>query len=317
MQCPGCFAEIPEGGGICPECGKSVSGFSDKSNRAMPDFSGPERVTSHTGGAVPQESLKPLSLMEAIARPLNLGLSGNLTSLLIISLVSIIPIVGQIIVIGYMVEYIRKIVRRNDSWHFPEISLSIDDMVNYGKKGFNFFIASIVYMIGIVGVIIALMIPFWAAIIAAVQATSKNGELSGPGCIALISAFVVPLVILFTITVFSAILIRLIFIFYSVRKLRFSDAFQIGPAISLIMSDPLGYLTALGAVYVLSLIVSGITSILSVLLAIPVIGWIAYPAICLVLYFILSFIITSIFAEFFYRNAGAEGAEGTSEKYDY
>lgn len=309
MQCPACFAEIPDGSGDrCPECGKSTA--PGRHSQSVPDdrpfdSASDDRSFAYSGG--PAEPVAPLSLLEAIGRPLKLGIPGNMQNLLTACLISLIPLVGQIIIIGYYVEYVRKIVRRHDSWRFPDIAFSIDSLMEYGKKGFNFFIASIVYGIGIFCIIFAMMIPFWAAILAAFQAAGKHGEVGLAGCMALFTAILVPVILAFSVSLIAVMVVQIIFVYYCMGKLRFSDAFQIGPAFSLIMSDPMGYLAALVVLYIMGFITSGLTSVLTILLGIPIIGWIAYPAINLVLYFIMTLVTTSMFAEFYYRNAEMKG----------
>ncbi len=291
MQCPNCFAQIPEDSLRCPQCEINIPG----EKRSYPG----DKISPPPDSGEPDY---PVSLMEAILRPFNLGRQENLMSLLYISFVNFIPILGQIVLAGYYAEYVRQIIYRRGSRHLPPFTFSFDRIINFAGKGINFFVAMVVYAIGLGIINTAVIIPFWGTIIAVTANSSRGGDLSPAGCMAILTAIVVPVFLITLISIAYSMVVQIVFIIYSAGNLRLSDAFKIVPAVNLIFSDLGNYFLDLLVIYLLGLVAGALSTATSVLLSIPIIGWIGIALLNTVLYMLLGLVTVSVFSEFYYKN---------------
>lgn len=277
MYCPECNENLGSGGGVCPNCGASTS------------------------NVTPEGDHYPVSTMEAVTRPLNFSQPGVPMTIFIGALVNLIPFIGAIAIIGYRVEYIRKIVNRRDAWKIPDLTeFNLDRLGSLIKKGLPFFLALLVLGLGLAFVNLAVMIPFFGTAMAVLSKVDKS---SGPaGAIAFFTALFIPMSILFLVNFIFSMIIPLLEINYATGSLEFSDAFKFGRAFELISKDTMGYLTCVGAMFLVGVAAMFVNSLIMPFVWLPVIGQLAAFAFTTIIAFVVSLISTSVFAEFYYKN---------------
>lgn len=294
MQCLYCFAEIPDNSVNCPECGKQVT-----IQRDLAQSSEPAQVlppSGFSGTAAEGEPEEPLSVMESLMRPFKDPLFTK--KWVIGSLWSLIPIVNGIYMLGYQVEYIRKIIRRDGSKVLP----SPDDFGENLSRGIIPFVISLIYsaIIGIIAFIV--MIPFMGTLIKIIVNAFKSGKEPTPGeimtgCMNLI----IPIIIIGIICIIYMLIMPMIIILYA-RRSEFRDAFNVGRAIKIIMSDLGGYLILLLYLIGFAMIAAIGLGFLSILNAIPILGQLAYYVASTFVSFGMGLCAMSAFSEFFYKN---------------
>jgi hypothetical protein len=242
--------------------------------------------------------------MEAVMRPFNFSDPKCFNSLLFGSLLSLVPILGAIMVVGYHVEYVRKILTRDEPEKIPDLSsVSVERVLELARKGLNFFLGLLVYTV-IMGVMdVLIFLPFIGS---AAMVLSKMKDSDGAaGCLAVLTAFVIPLSLIFLVGLAFSMVLPILQILYARSSLGFGDSFQVGEAISLIMSDLGGYFTSVIALFVAGLVAMTISGFLSLLGAIPILGWIVMAAVNAFIYFTMGLVATSVFSEFYIKNRGA------------
>lgn len=292
MLCPYCAADIPAGSQTCPSCGQNLApGKKDEDSYYVSELSADESSYEKDPG-------EPLGEIDAVMRPYKDPDAAR--KMLIGGLVSGIPIVGQIVLVGYQVEYIRRIIFRENFWTLP----CWDEWEKYLKNGAMFFLANVIYAIVLGSISVAAMIPFWGTVILTAK-KFENSDSPFVVCGAL-TALLIPISIILVFALILGALLPMLQMLYS-RKLQFGDAFKLGAAVRLITTDFGGYVvasliaTGLGIIFALAMQIIGLIAV------IPILGWLVAMVAGLVGSFALSLSVVSIFAEYYYRNHKAAG----------
>lgn len=294
MLCPKCFADIPDDRDRCPECGANTDGAGTSSYApSLPSHSSSPNYSS-AGDAV--------SPFGAVFRALNLS-GGNFKNLFIGGLINLIPIFGLVCMVGYQVEYIGKIINRQDPEHYPDLSENtLPRMAEIFLKGLNYCIAAFFYVIGIFAVDLLIMIPFWTALVAAVASLSKSSADGVAAILAILASVVVPIIVLIAITFIMAMFLPLLQVLYAASDRTFFDAFRIGDAFRLIFKDPGGYVMTLITMLVVAFVFFSISTMVSAVTIVPIIGAVFYYVFVSVFGLLITMAGASVFAEFYYKN---------------
>ncbi|MCD4785157.1 MAG: DUF4013 domain-containing protein [Candidatus Eremiobacteraeota bacterium] len=296
MQCTSCFAEIPDDSEKCPECGVSLEGeVYSAPPEPTPPLPGQDQ---YPGGQPEPESEAPLELGEMILRPFKDP--GWFQKVLIVALMSIIPIIGPIVLMGYQVRYVRRIIFRQNSRELP----GYDDFGGLIMTGLYLFLANLIYMTVILTVSGIAFLPFIGGLAA------LEGMSNGPGeamCGAALAAFAIPMLIFFTI--FSILLFfgPMIMVFYS-RNMEFGDAFKLGDMWRLISSDLGNYIILSLSLFGIGLGAGLVAMVLFMILGfIPFVGQLAIMFLSGLLSVGLGLIGCSVFSEFYFKNKDVLG----------
>ncbi len=276
-ECPNCGSE-GVAGEECPNCGAEII------VKEMED-------EKESGGEV-------FSYVDISTRPFKDP--DFLKKCIIGGLVSWIPIVGAIVNLGYNVEYIRGIISRDSYQNLPEWS----NWEQYLKNGVMLFLASMIYGIVLLACFAIAMIPFWGSIISAVH----NAE-GGEGMVAimrLILSLAVPLTIYLLVVSIFVVVFPLLQVLYA-KSLKFSDAFNFSEMMKLIKADTKLFIGVLIAVSVIWLIMVVALNIVGIFGIIPILGAIVVFVASTVLNFMYSLVISSLYAEFYYKTAPKAG----------
>jgi hypothetical protein len=165
MFCSKCGVKLPDGANVCPSCGKPAAG-SPAQHAAAP---APRPAPQPTPQAPPAPSAQTYNPPPADSAPiqtaagsLDIGRSFSFAfqdgewwkKCLILGLIVLIPIVGFLVLVGYIIEVVRDAASGSDL-PLPDI-----DFGNQLSVGFSFFIAYLVFALAIAAVFGIIYIPF-------------------------------------------------------------------------------------------------------------------------------------------------------------
>lgn len=255
MQCPSCFAEIPDDSYTCPECGVTVEG-----SQSLPPGAAPYSSAQEPHGSRQSSDdffsvfFRPYKGQDSLKKIFTMGLWG------------MIPLVGALIVNGYLVEYCRQILKGEDPRELPPTN----DIGGMMMPGVMLSLAASIYLLVLMGIAGVVSLPFIGGIVAALKSLEGNVNGDAIGGLAC-GAMLIPLLIIFILSVIFGFIGPMITIFYS-RSLNFGDAFKVGDMIKIIMKDIGGYFVIMLVLWGISIVVSSVSGTIGV---IPVLGWIA------------------------------------------
>lgn len=295
MQCSSCFAEIPDDSERCPECGASLEG-------GVPSAPPPPPPPPLPGQGQPPVDLPepeaPLELGEMLFRPFKDP--GWFQKVLIVALMALIPVVGPIVLMGYQVRYIRRIIYRQNSRELP----GYDDFGGLLMNGLYLFLAALIFSFGILAVAGIAFLPFIGSIAALEGMSNDPGNAA---CGAAMMAFAIPLLILLTLGSIYSFFYPIIMVFYA-RNKEFGDAFKFGDMWRLISSDLGNYIILQLCVFGISMGVSFAASfVFAILGIIPVIGVLIAMFLGALMGVGLGLIAISAFSEFYFKNSEVLG----------
>jgi hypothetical protein len=231
-----------------------------------------------------------LNVSDSITRPFKDP--QGFRKLLVIAAWGMIPILGSIILMGYLVEYAKRILRRENLWELPQV----DDGLGYLSKGLMYFVASLIYTTVILGITGVSFIPFIGSIAALGPQIEKSSD---PAIVfTVISTIVIPMMILFVLAMVFSLFAPLIPLFYA-RNDQFADAFKIGEMFKMIFSDLGSYIIIHLCVFCAAMACSFITMPISLL---PFIGALLMVYLGPLMMAVLGSVSISAFGEFYYKN---------------
>lgn len=287
MQCPSCYAEIPDNSNQCPFCEETIP----EDYHAAHEFQTP---TSSATGSYPNSD-EVLGIMDTISRPFKSPDSTN--KIFIAALISLIPIIGSIFLIGYSVAYARKVIHRQSPFELP----AIDDFMDLIVSGLILFAGFLIYSFVIMTISGISLIPFFGSMALFAE---KAQSAKGPGvfCGLIFSTFLIPLTVIMLLSIVFSLLSPMLTIFYS-RAKNFGDIFNFGQIFKLIFSDFGYYLTIFLALFILGLAVGLVVFIAAIILnLIPVLGQLALILLGTFVGVCISLVYTSAFGEYYYKN---------------
>lgn len=300
MLCPSCGADLPDDSYSCVECGAQLDEKAFNAQYIAPASSG-----SSSGYSDPSDS-EPLSLSDALFRPFKDP--DWMRKVLIAAAFGIIPIFGQmagmVVVLGFEVDYIRKILNRDR----PQIMPEWNDWSGMLTSGVMLWLVQAIYGIGIYFICGISFLPFFGAIAAMWEQLQNATPDSAAGII--IGTLSIPILISSIVISIFSMFAFLIPIFYA-RNKNFGDAFQFIAIFRMIMADMGNFVMitlalfgiSLGAILVLLVPVGLLFVVLSF---IPIVGQIIASFISGIISMAFMFVITmmtaSVFAEFYIKN---------------
>jgi hypothetical protein len=233
----------------------------------------------------------PLSFPDFAMRPFKKR--DALNKILIGGLISLVPVIGQIIISGYLIGYIKKIINRKDSWTLP----GFDNWQETFAPGLAVFIGWIFYAIGFLAISTVVAVPFWGGVVVSID---KIKNTNNPAAImAVISAILIPLLIICALLFLFALVIPVMMILYA-KSDRFTDLFNFGAAYRLIFSNFMDYVVTVGVTFLTWMIFGMIVGVLG---GIPILGtFILAPIGGAIFGFGMNLVVYSAFAEFYYKN---------------
>jgi hypothetical protein len=239
----------------------------------------------------PGEPEYPLGFPDVAMRPFKKP--DALNKILIGGLISLIPLLGQILISGYLIEYSRRIINRKNSWTLPDF----EKWQDFLGIGFAVFLGWIIYGIGFlcIGGVVAL--PFWGALVASADKI-KNTE-NPAAVLAIISAIFIPILIMFALLFIAGLIIPVLMVLYA-RSGNFGDLFNLPAALRLIFSSFRDYAVTIG---IAILAWMAFAMALGMVGGIPIIGtFILAPIGGAVLGFGMNLVVYSAFSEFYFKN---------------
>jgi len=297
VQCPSCFAEIPDDSYECPQCGVRVDGSRYGAAPLAPEPE-PEYGAGVAGGyGAPGlvEDTTPLELGDSLFRPFKDPEA--VKKFLMMGLFNCIPIVGPIVLMGYYVDYTRRIIYRKNSWTLP----TWDDFGGLLTGGVFLFLAVLIYFFAMMAIGVIAFIPFIGAATMLKEKIQQGGD-AAAGII--ISTFAIPFMILGLLVIILSLIQPMIQVFYS-RNKEFGDAFKIGQMFKIIMADLGSYIIIMLSIFGISFLAMIPLMMVSAMLGfIPFLGQLVAYYIGSVVGVMLGLISISAFAEYYYKNAG-------------
>lgn len=301
MLCPSCGADLPDDSYYCAECGAQIDEKAFNAQYAAPAASG-----SSSGHYPDSYDSEPLSLADSLFRPFKDP--EWFIKVLIAAAFGLVPFFGQlagmILILGVQVEYIRKILNRNQ----PEILPKWDNWQDLLVSGIMLWLVQAVYVLGVYFISGIAFIPFIGAIMAMWEqlqnATPENAFAIVFGTLS------IPILITSLIVTIFATFAFLIPIFYA-RNKNFGDAFQLGAMFRMIMADLTNFIIITLALFGISLglglTVGGFLFVAALVLSfIPIIGQIIVyfisGLISLALMYITMMMTASALTEFYIKN---------------
>jgi len=289
MQCPSCFAEIPDDSERCPECGASLDGAVYSAPPPPPPLPG----QGQPPGGLPEPEA-PLELGEMLFRPFKDP--GWFQKVLIVALMSLIPVIGPIVLMGYQVRYIRRIIYRQNSRELPDYG----DFGGLLMNGLYLFLAALICSCVVLFIAGITFLPFVGSLSALEGLDSSSSEAA---CGVIAAAFAIPFLVLMLIGSIYGFFYPIIMVFYA-RNMEFGDAFKFGDMWRLISSDLGNYVIIQLCVFGIAL---GMGLAMSVVNVIPIIGAIISLFLSALLGAGIGLISCSAFSEFYYKNSDVLG----------
>jgi hypothetical protein len=264
MKCPYCRKDFSDELLRCPECGRNfeylkdiwldLKGISDtvgKKKKASED-----RNTEQFSAFTTIEQTGTLSMREYLTRPFRDP--EHQKKILTGLLMSLVPLIGQILISGYLTEYAHHIVTRKKSDRLPEWS----NWENLLTKGLYATAALITFLIAFLIINLIILLPFKDAITSLpVGVYGQDSSMFNP---TLIAALFIPFTIIFFIALFFTVLVPLLFLIYA-KTYRYEDFFKFREVLTLIYSNFLEFNIL---VLSLSIIWIPVTLIMFILMAI-------------------------------------------------
>ncbi|MCE1246168.1 MAG: DUF4013 domain-containing protein [Firmicutes bacterium] len=300
MLCPSCYAEIPDFSVHCSECGVRV----DSAQASAPSGQPPQHQAPPVWSPPPQQSYSPagyyampgssgvLNITDSMSRPFKEPQAWK--KLLTIAAWGMIPFVGMIIVLGFLIEYTKRIINNREyMWELPPV----DDGLSYLSKGFMYFLSSFIYTGVMFGVTGLSAVPFIGSI-AALGPQLDKPDVDPNILMTIFSALAVPILVFVVIVSVFTLFAPLLPMFYA-RKEQFGDLFKIGEMFKLIFAD-------FGAYVVVHLCLfcagSACTLVLLPIAIIPILGNLVMLFLSPLMMAVVGAVSISAFGEYYYKN---------------
>ncbi len=305
MLCPSCGADLPDDSYYCAECGAQLDEKAFNAQYAAPATSGSSSGHSSSGYSDSYDS-EPLSLTDALFRPFKDP--DWMRKVLIAAAFGIIPffgqLVGMVLVMGFEVDYIRKILNRDR----PQIMPDWLDWSGLLTSGIMLWLIQAIYGMAVYFVCGISFLPFFGAIAAMWE------QLQGPNPDAALgvvfTTLSIPILVSTIVLSIFSMYAFLIPIFYA-RNKQFGDAFQFAPIFRMIMADMGNFVMITLALFGIALGAGLIVMIPMILLFVvlsflPVVGQIIASfisgIISMALMFVMTMMTASVFSEFYIKN---------------
>jgi len=297
MLCPSCFAEIPDFSIHCSECGARVDAAQSSAQNAGAQPQGAPVWSPPPYGTVPAPysmsgTSDVLGVTDSITRPFKDP--QGFRKMLIIAAWGMIPIAGSIIILGYLIDYAKRILKRENLWELPQV----DDGIGFLGKGVMYFLASMVYTVVLMGVTGVSFVPFIGSIVALGPQIEKSSEPDFAIVMAILSAIAIPLMVFFLLMTVFLIFAPLIPLFYA-KNDQFGDCFKIGDMFKLIFADLGTYIIIHLCIFCAGMLGTFITMPISLL---PIIGTLLMVYVGPLLMVIYGSISISAFGEFYFKH---------------
>jgi MFS family permease len=304
MLCPHCYAETPADLDKCASCGKKID---SGSITYMPS---PESEAYSSGF----DNDLPLTTMECISRPFKFR-NAAAVNMLIGGAIYLIPVIGQVLLGGYLIDYARKVINRDNPSELPDWNRWSE----FGVTGLMVFLASLIYMFIFSVMSFAVSVPFWAQIISAGKKFIEQSQQCGynpndPATIAslgnpfvtFILALFVPIMIICVIGFAIMLLAPILQVLYA-RNTNFMDLFNIVSAIKLVMFNIFDFLGIILVMIVLVIVeLVAFTIVGGVLAFIPLLGQVGVALLANMVFAVANGVIwMSLMGEFYRKNRTA------------
>jgi hypothetical protein len=300
MKCPYCKHIFPGDDETCPACGRGFAHLREfgidyshtpKININV-NFSKISRENEGTVTITPDEpyvsvSAGPsLTLREYVIRPFKDP--GILKKILTGYALLLVPFIGFIVVTGYLIDYSNRIINRKDADELPEWR----NLKNFLDNGLHGAAAVVVYIFLYLLVSLVILFPFKNSIVSLpVGLSGMEVPIFNP---ALIAVMIIPLSIIFLITLVFTILVPVLFVLYS-RTYDYEEFYKFKEAVSLIFSNFLEFNILMAA---MSIVWLPVTLIMFPLMAISsALAIMVFP----LLFFLAMLVTVSSIGEFYYK----------------
>ena len=305
MLCPSCGADLPDDSYYCAECGAQLDEKAFDAQYAAPAASGSSSGQLASSSSDSYDS-EPLSLTDALLRPFKDP--DWIRKALIASAFGLVPFFGQlagmVLILGFEVDYIRKILYRNR----PQIMPDWNDWSGLLTSGIMLWLVQAIYGVGIYIICGISFLPFFGAIAAMWEQLQGPNPDTALGVV--FTALSIPILVSTIVLSIFSMFAFLIPVFYA-REKQFGDPFRFATIFRMIMADMGNFVMitlalfgiSLGAVLV-ALIPMGLLFV--VLSFIPILGQIIASliggAVSMAFMFIITMMTASVFSEFYMKN---------------
>jgi hypothetical protein len=253
MKCPYCKQNLSDDIRICPGCGRGfehlrefgvdIAGYTPtttgkiKKNVRQEIESAKQRIPES-----PMNLQASLSMKEYLVRPFKDPEYSK--KILTGSLLIMIPLAGQTLGLGYLLAYAHRIITRKKHDRLPDWR----DWEDLMTKGLQAVAALMIYFFVYILINLLVLFPFMDSIITLPAGVYERGA-QGFNPV-LFAALLVPLTIVFFISLFFAVFIPILFMQYA-RNYQYEDFFGIKEAVLKISSNFLEFNILILALFII------------------------------------------------------------------